>query len=122
MDPNTVHIVQAVMIVPVVAIIGGIAAGVIKMILRHEEQRERMRFQSTGAGNEAWRAEIETLRQELSRLRDTSTQYDVSIQHTLEDLQQRMERLEARRAVGGMSSASALEETEQIVSVGSAAR
>jgi hypothetical protein len=35
----------------------------------------------------------------LARLRDTSTQYDISIQHTLEDMQQRLERVESRRAV-----------------------
>ncbi len=39
-------------------------------------------------------AQIEALRQELAQLRDTSTQYDMSLQMTLETLQERVRMLE----------------------------
>jgi cell division protein FtsB len=39
-------------------------------------------------------AQIEALRQELAQLRDTSTQYDMSLQANLEMLQERVRLLE----------------------------
>jgi ribosomal protein L29 len=39
-------------------------------------------------------AQIEAIRQELAQLRDTSTQYDMSLQMTLETLQERVRMLE----------------------------
>jgi polyhydroxyalkanoate synthesis regulator phasin len=39
-------------------------------------------------------AQIEALRQELAQLRDTSTQYDMSLQANLEALQERVRALE----------------------------
>lgn len=94
---DAIHIVQFVMLVPICAILGGITAGVIKMILAHQVERTRINAQAGNTGNDTLRSEIEALRQELGRLRDTSTQYDISIQHTLEDMQQRLKRLESRR-------------------------
>jgi phage shock protein A len=38
------------------------------------------------------------LRQEVSQLRDTSTRFDVSLQHTLERIEQRLDYLENKTA------------------------
>jgi len=110
MDP-IVHIVQAVMILPALGITAGITAGVIKMILQHVEKKAEIKAGNSGAGNEALRSEFEALRQEVARLRDTSTQYDISIQHTLEELQHRVSTLESKKR-NGTAAAAATEDKE----------
>lgn len=60
------------------------------------ERRWAQKPHSAGLSDEAM-SQLESLRAELVRLRDTSTQYDISIQHSLEDLQRRVGKLEAGR-------------------------
>lgn len=63
--------------------------------LSDEEMKHLEQLQKGSGG--ASSGQFEALREEVARLRDTSTQYDISIQHTLEDLQRRVEHLETRR-------------------------
>jgi hypothetical protein len=79
--------------------------------LSDEELKQLGQTQQTGGGVAG---QIEALREELARLRDTSTQYDISIQHTLEDLQQRVTAIESRRR---SSSAVVTEEEQQRVTL-----
>src|SRR5579862_3894160 len=86
-------------LIPIVGVVCIASVIIAKMFFRFEERKHQMMFQDKSAGNESLQAEVETLRQEVARLRDTSTQYDISIQHTLEDMQQRLERVEGKRSV-----------------------
>ena len=56
-------------------------------MLQMELERRRL-------SNQEVIAQIEALRQELAQLRDTSTQYDMSLQANLEMLQERVRLLE----------------------------
>ena len=92
------------------AMIGALIA---RMWFAHEERKLKIRALGQGsAGSDSLRSEFDALRVELARLRDTSTQYDISIQHTLEDVQQRLARLESKRS-STVSPAAAVEETSQ---------
>jgi hypothetical protein len=75
------------------AVIGVVALG---MYLKHQAAMfDRKLFaQSQISGQTS--TEIAALRQELAQLRDTSTQYDVSLQQSLEELQHRVATIEAR--------------------------
>src|SRR5579884_4258306 len=90
--------VAIVLLIPIVAIVGGITNSIVKNILRHSERKMEITAQwKVHGGAGALRAEIAALRDELARLRDTSTQYDISIQHMLEELHQRVAFLESRQ-------------------------
>ena len=95
-----IQFILVIALVPVVAILGAFTAGIIKIVLGHKERRAKIRDEATIRVNSSLRDEVEALRRELAQLRDTATQYDVSIQHTLEELQQRMSRMEARGKPG----------------------
>jgi len=56
-------------------------------MLQMELERRRL-------SNQEVIAQIEAIRQELAQLRDTSTQYDMSLQANLEMLQERVRMLE----------------------------
>lgn len=108
-------IIGAVFLIPIVAIIGGLGTGVIKMLFSHLERKAEIRTQTLQAGDSSLRSEIEALRSELARLRDTSTQYDISIQHTLEELNTRVATLESQRRPNGVLAPPAQENAEQTV-------
>ncbi len=91
---------QMALFIPITAIIGGVSLILARMSFTHEERKAQIKAQNQGFGNESLRGELQRLNDEMARLRDTSTQYDISIQHTLEDLQQRVAKLESRRSTG----------------------
>lgn len=73
------------------AVIGVVA---LWMYLKHQKDMfDRKLFAQSQMSSQAY-SEIIGLRQELAQLRDTSTQYDVSIQHSLEDLHHRVAHVE----------------------------
>ena len=86
--------------IPVIAILGACCIIIARMALRFEERKLQLRAGAPDRAIESIRTEFQQLRDDLARLRDTSTQYDVSIQHTLEDLQGRVAALESRREAG----------------------
>ena len=53
-----------------------------------------MELERSRLSNQEIVAQIEAIRQELAQLRDTSTQYDMSLQANLEMLQERVRMLE----------------------------
>jgi TolA-binding protein len=105
-----------IVLVPVVAVMGSFTAGIIKMILSHQERKAKIRAEAGTRLGDSLRDEFESLRQEVSRLRDTATQYDISIQHTLEDLQRRVARVETmvRPPAAGASISEPAEESAQL--------
>jgi 7-keto-8-aminopelargonate synthetase-like enzyme len=90
-------------IVPIVAIVMGIGcgmlgivSGILRTFLRH--RAEMAAFQAkTRPDSVAGLDEVVKLRNEFAQLRDTTTQYDMSIQYTLDELRQRIEFLESQR-------------------------
>jgi hypothetical protein len=115
MEPSIVPILQTVLVLPALAIVGGITAGVVKMILQHVEKKAVIKTQSAGTADDSLRDDFEALRQEVARLRDTSTQYDISIQHTLDDLQYRVSTLESRKRNGSAAARAAKDEEANVV-------
>jgi TolA-binding protein len=91
-------------LIPIVGIVSVACVIIAKMAFRFEERKLQIRGEIQNTGSDSVRSEVETLRQELARLRDTSTQYDISIQHTLEDVQQRLERVEAKGSVSSRTT------------------
>jgi len=64
------------------------------MVLKHRKEMIQMELERRRLSNQEVIAQIEALRQELAQLRDTSTQYDMSLQANLEMLQERVRMLE----------------------------
>jgi sensor histidine kinase regulating citrate/malate metabolism len=64
------------------------------MVLKHRKEMLEMELERRRLSNQEVIAQIEALRQELAQLRDTSTQYDMSLQANLEMLQERVRLLE----------------------------
>ena len=63
-------------------------------VLWYRKEMLEMEQEQRRQSNQEVIAQIEALRQELAQLRDTSTQYDMSLQATLETLQERVRMLE----------------------------
>ncbi len=78
-----VCIVGPVLFVPITA-----------MVLKHRKEMLEMELERRRLSNQEVVAQIEAIRQELAQLRDTSTQYDMSLQANLEMLQERVRLLE----------------------------
>jgi len=85
-----------IMAIPITAIVLGIGSEMWKNFLQHQERRLEIKAGTQTSVNSGVLDQIEALREEVARLRDTSTQYDISIQHTLEELQQRVAFVESR--------------------------
>ncbi|MGQ9901109.1 MAG: hypothetical protein ACUVR1_02705 [Fimbriimonadales bacterium] len=64
------------------------------MVLKHRKEMLQMELEKGRLSNQELAAQIEALRQELAALRDTATQYDMSLQANLEMLQERVRQLE----------------------------
>lgn len=91
MDPD--HIVA---LVPIVAIVCAIGSKVIKNYLAFKERALAMRLQHSNGGDADIARQLQELRQEIAQLRDTSTSYDLSIDHQLQQLERRMQFMEGK--------------------------
>ncbi len=80
--------------IPIVAI----GAGIVKSILNSLERQTEMRLRAQQGTNEATAQQIAALKQEVAALRDTSTQFDVSLEQSVQRLEERMGRMETRAA------------------------
>ncbi len=98
MDPGTLALM-----IPIVAIVGGISAGIFKMYTEHQERLAALRVQSGGRVDTGVTDAVEALRVEVAQLRDTSTRYDMSLQHSLEELQHRVGVVESRTRPASIS-------------------
>ena len=64
------------------------------MVLKHRKEMVRMEIERRTTVNQEIVAQIEALRREIAELRRTSTEYDMSLQMNLENLQERVRTLE----------------------------
>ncbi len=89
-------LVFVVMLIPLFAIVGGIALEMVKTRARSRETELRLKFehQQTATGSSDKRVEV--LQAELSQLRDTTTQFAMSLDHSLKRIEQRLDHLERR--------------------------
>lgn len=67
---------------------------IIGMVLKHRKEMLQMEIEKYRLSNQEVAKQIEALRQEIAQLRDTSTQFDLSLQANLENLQERVRYLE----------------------------
>ena len=102
-DLTGILITMTVMLVPISAIVGGYWQ---KIVVRTQQHREEMaRIQSTHQTtlDPNSRSELTALRQELAALRDTTTQYDLSVERNMHEMMHRLQSLESRTATASSS-------------------
>lgn len=80
--------------IPLVAIAGSI----IQNVLKSQERRMEMRLRAQQGQNEDVTQQLAALRAEVAGLRDTSTQFDMSLEHSVERLEERIGRIETKTA------------------------
>ena len=86
------------MMIPITAIVLGVGSGIVQSILKSQERRLELRLQAQQGKNEDVTRQIEAMRAEIAGLRDTSTQFDMSLEHSVERLEERVGRIETRSA------------------------
>jgi TolA-binding protein len=64
------------------------------MVLKHRKEMARLEMERRTTVNQEIVAQIEALRREIAELRHTATEYDMSLQMNLENLQERVRTLE----------------------------
>lgn len=84
------------LMIPILAVGGWIIPVTVKSVLKSQERRLELQMQQ--GQNEAAAQQIDALRQEVAALRDTSTQFDVSLEHNVQRLEDRMGRVEIKTA------------------------
>src|ERR1700722_4332783 len=82
------------MSIPIISIILGIGTAWYKQWLDFKREAMRLKASSSAAFSQAQSADIELLRKEIMQLRDTTTQYDMSVERTLNDIKQRLAHIE----------------------------
>ena len=92
MDPATLALM-----IPITAIVGGSITGVIKLFLAHRERALQIQLQLRQTGNSGLEAQFAALKDDMARLRDTCTSYDLSIDSQLRRIEQRLEFVEGRQ-------------------------
>ncbi|MFN7016819.1 MAG: hypothetical protein ACK4P5_06625 [Fimbriimonadales bacterium] len=85
-------------IVALAVVIGIFGAGLLipitAMVIKHRKEMMQLELEKRRLSNQEIAKQIEALREELAQLRETSTQYDLSLQANLESLQERVRHLE----------------------------
>jgi len=75
-----------------------IGAGIVETITRSQERKAKIRLRAQQGTNEDLAQQIAALRQEVAALRDTSTQFDMSQEHSVQRLEERIGRAETKTA------------------------
>lgn len=81
----------------VIGIFGpGLFIPITAMVIKHRKEMRQLELEKHRLSNQEIAKQIEALRAEIAQLRETSTQYDMSLQANLESLQERVRALEMR--------------------------
>ncbi len=79
----------------VIGIFGpGLFIPITAMVIKHRKEMMELELEKRRLSNQEIAKQIEALRAEIAQLRETSTQYDMSLQANLESLQERVRALE----------------------------
>lgn len=105
---------ELVFLVPITAIVLGIGSGIVQSILKSQERRLELRLQAQQGQNEDVTRQLAALRAEIASLRDTSTQFDMSVEHAVQRLEEKVARIESK----GQASAIPAPMTEETQRVG----
>ena len=98
------------MMIPILAVGGWIIPVTVKSVLKSQERRLELQMQAQQGRNDAAAQQIDDLRREVAALRDTSTQFDVSLEHNVQRLEERMGRVETKAAAQAARPASHAEQ------------
>lgn len=112
MEPHVIGV-----FIPIIAIIGGISAAIVKRYFQYKTRELELRMQSGQAADSDLARQIQELRKEVAQLRDTSTSYDLSIDHQLQDLEHRVHFIEDR-GIDAASGDTAKENVQQLGQIG----
>ena len=88
---------ELVFMVPITAIVLGVGGSIVQSILKSQERRMEMRLQAQQGKNE-------DVTRQIDALRDTSTQFDMSLEHSVERLEERVGRVETKVAAAPMAA------------------
>ncbi len=80
--------------VPLLAIV----AGIVETITRSQERRAKVRLRAQQGTNEEVARQLAALREEVAALRDTSTQFDMALEDSVQRLEGRVARIETKSA------------------------
>jgi hypothetical protein len=97
------HLTELILAVPLSAIILGIGGNIIGNVLQSRERQLKLRLRADArharfTPSTSLHKELETLRAEIAALRDTTTQYDLTNDHIVQRIEERLSRLETRLA------------------------
>ena len=81
-------------LIPVVAILGGLGKSIVETIVQSAERRHQMSLAAKQNPIQSSSSEFSALRAELTSYKDASTQYDMSLDHVLQRIEHRLDRLE----------------------------
>lgn len=96
---SIVLIVMTVLLIPISAIVLGIGSAMVKTVCKSQERRLQMRLEAKNAAAGMTDSVVRDLRAEIARLRDTTTEHAMSIQHSVERLEHRVEHLERKSSL-----------------------
>ncbi len=86
---------ELIALVTVVLIFGpAVIIPVTAMLLKHRKEMIRLEIERRAMDKQELLAQLDALRREIAELRRTSTEYDMSLQANLENLQERVRALE----------------------------
>jgi len=97
-------------LIPILAVGGWIIPVTVKSVLKSQERRLELQMQAQQGQNDAVTQQIAALRQEVAALRDTSTQFDMSLEHGVQRLEERMGRVETKAAAQSVRTSSPAEQ------------
>ena len=82
---------------PVIGVIFGVGSKIVGDVLRSQERRLELRLQAQQGQADQVNQQLAALRAEVAGLRDTSTQFDVSVEQAVQRLEERIARIETKR-------------------------
>jgi len=88
--------IMAIFMIPITAIVLGIGSSIVKTIVKSQERRYQMRLDAQNAAVGLSDKGAQSLRDEIIRLRDTTTEHAMSMQHAIDRLEQRVAHLECK--------------------------
>jgi len=102
--------------IPLTAITLGIGSKIVQSILTTYERVQMAKLESSKRGSE----EVDSggLRDEIAKLRDTTTQHAISLQHSVERLEQRVDFLERKVSGQALIDTATAEPQQQIIGRG----
>jgi len=83
-------------LIPLAAICLGIGKGIVNSVLQTYERVHMAKLEASRLSGRGTNDDTEGLRGEMAKLRDTTTQHAISLQHAVERLEQRVEFLERK--------------------------